>query len=81
MLWYVAKAYMLSVHEYMPVGVHLYTTLIAIHSIQVLSLHAAETPTLPLWAGDLPLLGEFSKISRSPAWVWFSPAQVVLNKK
>ena len=28
-------------------------------------------------AGDLPIWGEFSKISRSPAWVWFSPAQVV----
>ena len=39
-----------------------------------------ETPTLP-WAGDLPLWGEFSKISRSPAWVWFSPAQVGLDKK
>ena len=31
----------------------------------------AETPTLQLWAGGLPLWGEFSKISRSPAWVWF----------
>ena len=24
---------------------------------------------------------EFSKISRSPAWVWFSPTQVVLDIK
>ena len=70
MLWYVAKAYMLSVHEYMPVEVHLYTTLIAIHSIQVLSLHAAETPTLPAFRRifqNLPL--EFDFFPLKLCWI------------